>query len=94
LPHRKRLAELVPYAAAQGKIVMSSKNTPAAPRHDRRTGVDRRKVDQGPPKGTRDRRVHVEPRKPEVSEVEISPSDWASLTNLPPPPPKQPKVPK
>lgn len=39
----------------------------------------------------RDRRIQVEPRKPEVQEVEISPSDWASLTD--PPPPKPPKAP-
>ena len=72
---------------------MSSKNTPAAPRPDRRTGADRRKVDKGPPAGVRDRRVHIEPRKPDVQEVEISPSDWASLTSLPPPLPKPPKGP-
>lgn len=63
--------------------------TPLPRTTDRRSGVDRRKVDEGPPKGMRDRRVHVEPRKPDVQEVEISPSDWASLNNLPPPAPKQ-----
>lgn len=84
----------MPYAAAQSTIVMPSKPAVStAPRPDRRSGGDRRKVDKGPPKGMRDRRVHVEPRKPEVQEVEISPSDWASLTDLPPPPPKPPKAP-
>lgn len=63
------------------------------PRPDRRTGADRRKVDKGPPKGMRERRVSVEPRQPEVQEVEISPSDWASLTDLPPPPPPKPPKP-
>lgn len=58
-----------------------------ASRPDRRSGSDRRKVDKGPPKGLRERRVSVEPRKPEVQEVEISPSDWASLTDLPLPKP-------
>jgi hypothetical protein len=66
---------------------------PALSRLDRRRGADRRKEDKGPPKGMRDRRVHVEARKPEVQEVDISASDWASLTDLPPPPPKPPKVP-
>lgn len=65
----------------------------APPKPDRRSGADRRKVDKGPPPGVRDRRVHMEPRKPDVQEVEISPSDWASLTNLPPVPPKTPKPP-
>lgn len=65
--------------------------TPAKP--DRRKGVDRRKVDKGPPKGARERRVSVEPRQPEVQEVDISPSDWASLNELPPPTPK-PNKPK
>jgi hypothetical protein len=68
-------------------------SAPTPPRSDRRTGVDRRKVDKGPPAGMRDRRVHIEPRKPDVQEVEISPSDWANLTGLPPPPAKPPKGP-
>lgn len=63
-------------------------------RTDRRSGADRRKVDKGPPAGVRERRVQMEPRQPDVQEVEISPSDWASLTDLPPPPPpKPPKAP-
>ena len=61
--------------------------TAQATRQDRRSGADRRQDDKGPPKGTRERRVSVEPRKPDVQEVEISPSDWASLTDLPPPKP-------
>lgn len=75
-------------------LTVNKPSPPALSRPDRRSGADRRKEDKGPPKGMRDRRVHVEPRKPEVQEVEISPSDWASLTDLPPPPPKPPKVPK
>ena len=39
---------------------------------------DRRKVDRGSPTG-RERRVGMEPRKPEISEIEISPSEWAEL---------------
>jgi hypothetical protein len=61
--------------------------TAQATRPDRRSGADRRQDDKGPPKGTRERRVSVEPRKPDVQEVEISPSDWASLTDLPTPKP-------
>lgn len=62
---------------------MSSK-TPSPSRRtsagaDRRSGIDRRKADQGPPKGKRERRVSVEPRKPEVQEVDLSPSDWAAF---------------
>jgi hypothetical protein len=49
---------------------------------DRRSGQERRKVDKAPP-GGRDRRVSVEPRKPEVQELEITPSAWADLTSRP-----------
>jgi hypothetical protein len=46
---------------------------------DRRSGVDRRQVDKDPP-GHRERRRHVEARKPEVVELDLSDSDWAALT--------------
>jgi hypothetical protein len=52
---------------------------------ERRTGRDRRKQDGAPPKGI-ERRRGIEPRKPEVSEVQISESDWGRLeaaVNLP-----------
>jgi len=59
--------------------VSSAKKPPANPSaSDRRSGADRRKADKGPPTG-RDRRIGMEPRKPEISEVEISPSEWAAL---------------
>jgi hypothetical protein len=48
------------------------------PAFDRRSGRDRRKVEKGPP-GGRERRVHMEPRKPEVVERDITPSEWAAL---------------
>jgi hypothetical protein len=48
------------------------------PASERRTGRDRRKADRGSPTG-RERRVGMEPRKPEISEIEISPSEWAEL---------------
>lgn len=52
---------------------------PADP--NRRTGSDRRKVDKVPP-GGRERRVSLEPRKPEVIERELTPSEWATLQEL------------
>jgi hypothetical protein len=50
---------------------------------DRRSGVDRRRIDKGPPHG-RERRVGMEPRKPEVVEIEVTPSEWAALDGPPP----------
>lgn len=62
-----------------------SARIPATPqKNDRRTGVDRRRADVGPPKGMRDRRVSVEPRMPEVKELDLSPSDWAAFDAVPP----------
>lgn len=49
-------------------------NSPARP--ERRSGTDRRKADKGPPRGLRERRVNVEPRKPEVHDMDITPSEW------------------
>lgn len=46
---------------------------------ERRSGVDRRRVDKGPP-GRVDRRRVVEPRKPEVAELDLSESEWGALT--------------
>jgi len=46
---------------------------------DRRSGADRRQVDKEPPSG-RERRRHVEARKPDVVELDLSDSDWATLT--------------
>ena len=57
---------------------------------DRRTGVDRRKVDALPP-GLRDRRRTVDSRKPDVVELDMSDSEWSALTELPPPPPIDPR---
>ena len=47
---------------------------------DRRSGTDRRKEDKGPPPGVRERRVSVEPRKPDVHDMPITPSEWDKLT--------------
>jgi hypothetical protein len=58
---------------------MVNKQPPGArPPVERRSGGDRRKIDKGPPRG-RERRVQMEPRKPEVAEVEVTPSEWAAL---------------
>jgi hypothetical protein len=55
----------------------------ASPRlTERRSGVDRRRADKGPPAGGRDRRVSVEPRQPEVHEVTLTPSEWDTLSEL------------
>jgi hypothetical protein len=46
------------------------------PRVERRSGMDRRKINLGPPAGMRERRVSLESRKPLVEEVSLSASDW------------------
>lgn len=63
---------------------MTRRRPPSPP--ERRSGVDRRKKDVGPPVG-RDRRVSIEPRKPDVQEIEMTPSEWASLAGHASPPP-------
>ena len=45
---------------------------------ERRSGKDRRRHESQPP-GTWERRRSVEPRKPEVAELEITPSQWDLL---------------
>ena len=50
--------------------------------HDRRSGEDRRKVDKGFP-GKYDRRRNLESRKPDVSEIDMSNTDWAALSDEP-----------
>ena len=50
----------------------------AVPAADRRSGRDRRQRDSGPPDGW-ERRRSVEPRKPEVTELEFTPSQWGIL---------------
>ncbi len=58
-----------------------------APTKERRTGDDRRKRDLARPAG--ERRRAVEPRKPEVTELDLSPAEWAALHAEPPPPPEE-----
>jgi hypothetical protein len=67
-------------------VTAPSKPTPPVHGANRRKGVDRRCVDAGPPPGVRDRRVSVEPRKPEVHEVTLTPSEWDTLRELAQPP--------
>lgn len=58
---------------------MSSAAKPKPSPTDRRSGQDRRKVDVGPPAGRRDRRRGIEPRQPEVSELQLTESQWGAL---------------
>lgn len=51
---------------------------------DRRSGVDRRKVDGAPP-GKPERRRNVESRQPDVVEIDMSTSEWAALDHESPP---------
>lgn len=50
---------------------------PRWPAVDRRTGQDRRERDLPPP--GRERRRGVEPRRPEVTELDLTPSQWGAL---------------
>lgn len=43
---------------------------------ERRTGIDRRRHDYGPPQGWRERRRHAEQRIPAVAEAAISDDEW------------------
>jgi hypothetical protein len=49
---------------------------------ERRSGVDRRRVDVSQP-DKRERRRGVESRKPDVVELEMSNSEWSALMGLP-----------
>ena len=46
---------------------------------DRRSGKDRRKNDRGLPRGIAERRRAIEPRKPEVVELDLTESQWATF---------------
>lgn len=58
--------------------------------YDRRSGKDRRQSDQGPP-STRERRTTVEPRLPEMVEIQVTDEELRSLGFAPPTPPAEPK---
>jgi hypothetical protein len=60
---------------------------------ERRSGTDRRRADKGPP-GRADRRRVVEPRKPEVAELNVSDSEWGALTEQAFPAPATKKPPQ
>jgi hypothetical protein len=57
---------------------------PAGPPVERRAGKDRRSAEIGPP-SKRERRTTLEARKPQVVEVDLSPSEWALFGDSPPP---------
>jgi hypothetical protein len=54
---------------------------------ERRSGADRRSVDIDRP-GKKDRRRAVDPRKPDVVELEMTNSEWTALNQSPAPPTK------
>jgi hypothetical protein len=56
-------------------MASQEKVTPA----NRRSGEDRRRTDGEPP-GKRDRRCSLEPRKPDVIELDMSDSEWSALS--------------
>ena len=60
---------------------------------ERRSGTDRRRADKGPP-GRVDRRRVVEPRKPEVAELDVSDSEWGAPTEQAFPAPAAKKPPE
>lgn len=63
-------------------------NTPRRPPTvERRSGVDRRVADLAPP-GKIDRRRNVDARKPEVIELDMSNSEWSTLSQSPETPAK------
>ena len=57
---------------------------PAAPPVERRAGKDRREAEIGPP-SRHERRTTLEARRPQVIELEMSPSEWAMFGDPPPP---------
>lgn len=73
----------MPFAAVVHRPVQAAPSKAT----NRRAGADRRKVDKGPPRG-RERRVSLEPRKPDVIERELTPSEWAALQEQVSPPKK------
>ncbi len=66
-----------------------TKSTPPADERkattDRRSGADRRQQDVGPA-ASYERRNTVEPRQPEVAELELSPEEMQAMGFKPPPP--------
>jgi hypothetical protein len=67
---------------------MVQRDGEAKPVPDRRSGKDRRKTEV-PVKG-RERRRHIEPRRPVVTEIELSPTEWDDLQQALDPVPAKP----
>lgn len=59
-------------------VPMRPNAKPVPPAAERRSGKDRRRVDLRLP-GEPERRRSVEPRQPEVRELDLSESQWAEL---------------
>ena len=76
----------LPLPRPRPAVLTPKKSSPAQPIANRRSGRDRRQKEAGPPSGQRERRVGIEPRQPEVQEVDPTDSAWAELQDLLPPP--------
>jgi hypothetical protein len=70
-------------------VTSNADNKKDKPAPERRAGIDRRRVDLGPPNGI-ERRKGMEPRKPDVQEVDLTASDWANFDAQQPLKPKKP----
>lgn len=64
----------------------ANKTKPRAtwPEIDRRSGKDRRVQDGNPPAGMRERRYAIEPRRPDVTELQLTDSQWGALSDAAP----------
>lgn len=72
---------------------MPNKNFPPQPVKERRSGVDRRRVDLDVDDRP-ERRRGVEARKPDVIELEMTRSEWLALSTDEPVEPKAPARPQ
>jgi hypothetical protein len=64
--------------------------TNTTPPSERRSGDDRRRAEGAPP-SRHERRRGLEPRLPEVVELDMTTSEWMTLSGEPVVPPKSPR---
>ena len=64
---------------SDAKVPPSGQPDSQWPAAERRSGHERRMRDRGPPVGKSERRTHMEPRAPQVEELEMSLSDFQKL---------------
>lgn len=69
---------------------MSKATVKPKPGAERRSGQDRRRVEGSPP-GRHERRRKAEARQPDVTELDMTSSEWMALNQqfVPPAPPKK-----